>query len=340
MSTPLKERTFESDTTLKLPKPFVLRRLHSLLGLWLVIYLCFHLLVNAQAAFFLQDDGHGFVSAVNRLESLPFLRTVEVVILALPFLIHGVWGILYAWRGKLNAHRTDGSTPSLPQYKRNRAYSWQRITSWLLVVGIIAHVIHMRFWIYPTHVDHGPQHSYMVRVAYDKGLPLVAEKLDVQLYEKSEIEQKKEALSQEEAHLAQLEKEQGKIPGKFQFHDPYAHLLDEVLNARAWIKAAEKRPLKQGEVLGVSPNAGGAFYLLVRDTFKSPWLVILYSLLVIAAAYHAFNGLWTLLITWGVTLTRRSQKRMRTLSNVLMGIVTLLGLLAAWGTYWTIQLTG
>jgi succinate dehydrogenase / fumarate reductase, cytochrome b subunit len=339
MTTPVKERTFESDEKLKLPRPFILRRLHSLLGLWLVVYLSGHLLVNSQAALFFKDDGYGFVSAVNKLESLPYLRIIEVIILALPFLIHGIWGIFYAYLGKLNAHRTDGRKPALAQYKRNRAYSWQRITSWLLVVGIVAHVAHMRFIAYPAHAIHGDQQSYMVRIAYDPGLPLVAEKLHVKLYDNTQILQKKESLKRDEAELAKLEKKQANV-SEFQQDDTYFLLLDHVLSEKGWLQGAEKKPLKKGEVLGVAPNAGGAFFLLVRETFKSPLMVILYSILVIAAAYHAFNGLWTLMITWGITLTRRSQKRMHMITTTLMGVVMFLGLMAAWGTYWTIQFQG
>ena len=90
MTTPLKERQFESDERVKIPGAFIWRRLHSLLGLWLVIYLCEHLLVNSQAALFFHDDGYGFVTAVNKLEALPYLRVIELVFLGLPFLLHGV----------------------------------------------------------------------------------------------------------------------------------------------------------------------------------------------------------------------------------------------------------
>ena len=64
-------------------------------------------------------------------------------------------------------------------------------------------------------------------------------------------------------------------------------------------------------------------------------MVILYSILVIAATYHAFNGLWTFMITWGVTITRRSQRIMRFITTTMMTIVMFLGLISAWGTYWT-----
>ena len=332
MAIPLKERTFENDEKLKLPKPFILRRLHSLLGVWLVLYLCEHLLVNSQAALFFQDDGYSFVAAVNHIYALPFLHVIEVILLGVPFLIHGAWGIYYAIQGKLNAHRTDGSKPALPQYKRNRAYSWQRITSWLLLVGISAHVIHMRFLESPAHTM-GDQKEYITRVAYDGGLPLVAEKLNVKLFDESHILQKHEAVTKDERELAHLEKEHK----EGEPNAAYFHLFNQVQHEKEWLKVAEKKGLRKGEVLAVAPHAGEAFLLIVRETFKSPLMVILYSVLVIAATFHAFNGLWTFMITWGITLTRTSQKKMRTLTSILMGITMFLGLMAAWGSYWTFQ---
>lgn len=273
MTTPTQEKEFPSDEEFKLPRPFILRRLHSLLGLWLVIYLFEHLLVNSQMALYFENHGTAFIAMVNRIHDLPYLKAIEILFLGIPFLIHGVWGMYYAYTGKLNAHCTGGKKPSLPQYKRNRAYSWQRITSWLLVVGIVAHVIQMRFVDYPNTDGN----FFTTQLEFDRGLPAVADKLGVQL-------------KREENH-----------------------------------------------VLAFAPTSGAAFYLIVRETFKSPLMVILYSLLVVAAGYHAFNGLWTFMISWGITLTRRSQKAMRKITSFLMALVILLGLMSAWGSYYTIQ---
>ncbi|MCH9626171.1 MAG: Succinate dehydrogenase cytochrome b558 subunit [Chlamydiales bacterium] len=295
MTTPVKERSFESDEKLKLPRPFILRRVHSLLGIWLVIYLFEHLLVNSQAPVFFDDDGNGFVSMVNQIHSLPYLPVIEILFLGLPFLIHGVWGVFYALTSKGNAHRTDGTNPALPQYKRNRAYSWQRITSWLLLIGIVAHVIQMRFVENPTHVQDGDEQFYVTRLVADQGLEQAAEKFDVHLYSRLE-------------------------------------------EGTVWYKAVEHKKLKPGQVWVVASNAGSAFLLIVRETFKSPVMVILYSILVIAAVYHAFNGLWTAMISWGITLTRRSQKRMRLITSTLMGVVLFLGLLSVWGTYLSMKM--
>jgi succinate dehydrogenase / fumarate reductase, cytochrome b subunit len=195
-----------------------------------------------------------------------------------PFLIHGIWGVKYALTAKGNAHPTDGSKPALPQYPRNHAYSWQRITSWLLLFGILAHVIHMRFLEYPEKVTEGANKYYAVRVTEDARLSGVTQQL-------------------------------------------HAHL----------------QPDAQGKLKLLAPNPGTAFFFIVRESFKSPVIVVLYSLLVIFACFHAFNGVWTSLITWGVTLSKGAQRIARQVTNVLMGIVILLGLTAAWGTYWVMS---
>lgn len=305
-TTPIHEKEFPMDEKIKLPRAFILRRLHSLLGVWLVVYLFEHLLVNSQAALYFEDGGIGFISKVNQIHALPYLPAIEILFLGVPFLIHGVWGVIYLWTAKSNSTQSDGTKPSLPQYKRNHAYTWQRVTSWILVLGILAHVIHMRFLVYPAMIHQGMEKIYFTPLNEDPGLSSVAKKLNVMVLNQSQLLEKKRELDRE--------KKEENV---------------------GWLEGALKKPLKEGQVLAIAPNAGIAFLLILRDTFKSPAMVILYSLLVVVAAYHACNGLWTFMITWGVTLTRRSQKSMRTIATVLMALVTILGLMAVWGTYLT-----
>src|ERR1700719_477349 len=78
-----------------IPQAFIWRRAHSLTGLWLVLFLIEHLIVNSQAALFVGDNGNGFVNAVNSIKDLPYLPVIEIFLLGVPFLIHGLWGIKY-----------------------------------------------------------------------------------------------------------------------------------------------------------------------------------------------------------------------------------------------------
>lgn len=252
---------------------FIWRRLQSLMGLWLVIYLAEHLLVNSQAALWMGDDGSGFVRMVNSLESLPYLHVVEVLFIGIPLAIHMVWGIQRIRTAKMNSGSGDGSKPAL-HYGRNRAFSLQRLTSWILLFGILGHVAQMRFMSAPESLDFEGRKMSVVRVSMDKSLPALAERLNVKL-------------------IAQGE-----------------------------------------EFLAIAETPGTAMLLMVRDAFKSVWVAALYSVFLAAAAFHAMNGFWTFLITWGAILSARSQKAMIPVSVVGMGLLLFLGLAAIWGSYW------
>lgn len=304
-----------------IPQAFVWRRLHSLLGLWLVLFLIEHLFVNSQAALFLGEDGKGFIAAANSLESLPYLRAAEIILLGLPILIHTIWGIKYLFTAKYNSFGNDGKSPYLPEYSRNHAYTWQRITSWVLVIGILAHVIHMRFIERPISTEQGAQSYYMVKVNLDPGIYTLAERLNVELYDQNRIQKMQEDIQ--------------KIPpGKS------AKFPEDIIQQQAFhqkqegVEALTRRPIKKGQAIAVANNFGTAELLMVRETFKMPIMLVLYTLFVFAACYHAFNGLWTFLISWGVTLSQRSQQWMLKVSTGLMVIIGLLGLSAIWLTYW------
>jgi succinate dehydrogenase / fumarate reductase cytochrome b subunit len=305
-----------------IPRAFIWRRAHSLTGVWLVLFLIEHLLTNSQAALFIGDDGSGFVSAVNFLKGLPYLPVIEIFLLGVPFLIHGIWGIRYLMTAKYNSFPTDGSSPALPQYSRNQAYTWQRITSWILLVGILAHVIHMRFLEYPTSAQMGPQHQYISRVEADDGLYTLAQRLGFELYDQKQIKEMGERITSQPPVEVKNNTPEELIAAQKQRQE------------QAWLAALEKWPLQENQLIAVSPSFGVAELLMVRDTFKNPTMILLYTGLVLATCFHAFNGLWTFMITWGVTLTSRSQQLMRMLATLLMVLVSFLGLAAIWGTYW------
>ena len=84
--------------------------------------------------------------------------------LGVPILIHMYWGIVYLNTSRQNYYNSDQSKPILNDNPRNKAYTWQRITSWILLVGVIAHVIHMRFLEYPASAPLGETKNYMVQL--------------------------------------------------------------------------------------------------------------------------------------------------------------------------------
>lgn len=270
------------DLRASVSSAFIWRRVHSLMGFWLIIYLFEHLLVNSQAALWIGDDGHGFVRFVNSLESLPYLPVIEALLIGLPFAVHMTWGVQRLFQSKINCMKTDGASPSLP-YGRNRAYTWQRWTSWILLFGVLAHVIQMRFIERPEEMHIAGKTVWTVQVRFDPGLASLSKRLGVEI------------------------------------HPLYGENETFVVN---------------DSVTAVTPDMGTAFLLVVRDAFKSPLQSVLYSIFVLAAAFHAFNGFWTSLITWGALLSYRSQKAMIPASAVGIGVLSFLGLAAIWGSYW------
>lgn len=305
-----------------IPTDFIRNRIHSLMGIWLVLFLMEHLFTNSQAALFIGDDGNGFVRAVNGLKNLPYLPVIEVVLLGIPLLYHALWGIKILFTSKFNSFPTNGSSPSLTQYPRNHAYTWQRITSWILLIGIVAHVVQMRFLDYPQTVQRGTERYYLLPLSLDKGLYSLSDRLGFNLMNQNEIHEMIKTLPNQ--------------PGSLDTNLPPQELISvqQLNDDYQWKKTLEKQILSSDQILAIAPSFGLAELLLVRDTFKSPLMIFLYTVLVVAASFHAFNGLWTAMITWGVTLTVKAQNRMRQFAIGLMTLITFLGLSAIWGTYW------
>jgi succinate dehydrogenase / fumarate reductase, cytochrome b subunit len=285
-------------SSLSIPKEFLWRRLHSLTGLFFTLYLILHLYVNSQAGLWIGDDGESYIRSVNAIQEMPYLIPIEILFLGIPIILHTGLGILYLFSGKQNYYGKTGNQPYLPN-ERNQAYTWQRITAWILVFGVIAHVIHMRIVEYPTHFKAGEENVFITRLSLDSGLTSLAERLHVKLYNPSDIaKMKTEGLKGEE------------------------------------VKVLESHPIKEGEVLAVTDNFGKSTLLRVRDSFKMPMMMALYTLFVLASCYHGFNGLWSFMISWGVTITTYSQRLMQRIATALMVLVAMFGLAAIFLTYW------
>lgn len=310
-----------------LPKSFVSKKIHSLMGLWLVVFLLEHLITNSQAALYIGSWGQGFVKMVNALHSLPYLQVVEILLLGLPLLVHGAWGIKYAITSKQNSYKTSEHSPLLNKYARNHAFTWQRITSYILLIAIILHVLQMRFLDYPKSINGGiGQSYYMSKLNMDKGLYTVAPKLGVKLYNQAQIDHEKQRLLM---HLKSAD-------SQLSYDPEIAQRVEKVQVLELLVEymgKLSKKPLKPNQVMAVSQNFGANTLLSVRETFKSPLMITLYTIFVIAACFHAFNGLWTAMISWGITLTKRSQQLMRYVAVLLTTVLALLGMCAIWLTY-------
>ena len=328
-----------------IPKAFIWRRLHSLMGLWFVLFLMEHLLTNSQAALWLGDSGKGFVDMVNALHNLPYLEVIEVTLIGAPILLHAVLGVKYLFTGKFNSGKSDGSTPSI-SLPRNRAYTWQRITSWILLFLLVFHVVKFRFVEYPENIPIAGEMHYGVRVSVDDGLYTVADRLHAKLYDKAAIAAEIEKFESRKAESTLIEmadkmKQEEDLSWEGPAAQDYSHQkavistsAQHYSESASFVAALEKVHLKQGEVLAVSKDFGTATLFSVRDTFKSPIYIGLYTIFVLAACFHACNGFWTFLITWGWILKMSAQRAWTTVAVVMMAILMFLGLAAVWGTYW------
>lgn len=330
---------FMSTQTTTLSRPFALRRIHSLFGLWIVIFLIEHMLTNSQSALLIGENGEGFIRAVNFIKNLPYLHVIELVLLGVPILYHMVLGIRYLFTSKMNAYSTGGNKPALRKYGRNHAYSWQRITSWILLIGIIAHVGYMRFYMYPVEVDMGKEQAYFVRITMDPGLYTVSDRLGVKLYNQNEINELKQHVESQSAELERLSKEanvieEGESTAYQQKTDSLLVHYQSLEEQEAYLKGLEKRKIEGDEVIAAASDFGTATLLIVRNSFKSVFKSILYTIFVLAAVFHGFNGLWTFMVTWGIVLKMRSQSTAVNVCIALMILVGFLGLASVWGTYY------
>ncbi len=116
---------------------FLLRRLHSLLGLVPVgVFVVLHLTINSTILF----GGDAFQTGVDQIHllgKLGILVPVEVVGIFLPLFFHALFGVMI-WMG---------STPTVATYRYggNFRYTLQRISGLIAFVFIMVHLWHMHW---------------------------------------------------------------------------------------------------------------------------------------------------------------------------------------------------
>ncbi len=321
--------------SIKAPKEFLFRRLHSLMGFWFLIFLMEHLFTNSQMALFFTNGDLWFVRSVDFLRNLPYLNVIEILLLGVPIAYHAIWGIMYLFTSKSNAFRSDGST-TLMKTGRNRAYTMQRMTAWVLLFGIVLHIVQMRIIDYPYKY----QNNYYLPVELDQGLYELADRLGVELYNTGAIEIEKGKLIQIEQKIQLVEKrlqEKKEELRKNSEYDPEMGMIYQSLHKsdflKEHVKGLESRRLKENQVMAVSKSFGNLELISVRETFRNPFMCAFYTIFVLAAVFHGFNGLWTFLITWGLILSGKAQSKSVTVCVGLMFVLGLLGMMSIWGTY-------
>jgi len=113
---------------------FVLRKLHSLLGIIPIgAFLIEHLLSNFEAL----KGPAAYGAQVKFLNSLPLVRVLEIGLIFIPLAYHMLYGVYIALRGKSNV--------IYYPWAGNWLYVTQRWTGYIAFVYIIQHVIRQRF---------------------------------------------------------------------------------------------------------------------------------------------------------------------------------------------------
>lgn len=324
-------------TPRSVPRAFVWRRLHSLTGLWFLIFLLEHMFTNSQAAIFFGQSAPWFVNSVNGLHNIPYLSVFEIVMLGVPIALHMIWGVWYMFTSKSNVVGRGGKTPSL-KYGRNKAYSAQRITAWLILVGIIFHVVQMRFIMYPVKMHMTSHTQCFGKYHLDPNLYQVATSLNVKIFDDQSIAVEKEKLLslKNKMNLVGARKQQlshdnasGYDAEKSEIYKNIAAYQDQ----EKFVEGLSHFALKKNQVIISSKNSGDLILLNVREAFQSLWMCAIYTIFVLASVIHGCNGFWTFCITWGLLLSRKSQNSWVHFSYGLAFLLTALGMLSIWGSY-------
>ncbi|MHB8947040.1 MAG: succinate dehydrogenase/fumarate reductase transmembrane subunit [Bacillota bacterium] len=108
---------------------FLYRRLHSLSGVVpLGLFLLEHVISNSYALY----GAERFNAQVRFLHSLPFMLGIEVLLIFVPLLYHGLYGAYIVFTGQFNAAHYG--------YSRNWVYLLQRLTGAITLAFVTWHV--------------------------------------------------------------------------------------------------------------------------------------------------------------------------------------------------------
>jgi succinate dehydrogenase / fumarate reductase cytochrome b subunit len=115
-----------------------LRKLHQLSGIVpLGFFLLEHFYTNSKALTGPAD----FNTAVNDLQSIPYILFIEIGGIFIPLIYHAVYGLMITMEARPN-------NLAYP-YPRNWFYTIQRLTGMILFVFITFHVLNFRFGMIP-----------------------------------------------------------------------------------------------------------------------------------------------------------------------------------------------
>ncbi|TGE35445.1 succinate dehydrogenase [Desulfosporosinus fructosivorans] len=120
-------------STTQKPYHFLIRRVHSLLGLVPIgLFLMFHMFLNLTAL----GGGELYDKVISTMQDFPAIFIIELVVIFIPIAIHAIYGTWVVYTGQSNVLRY--------KYARNWFYIIQRISGLYTVFFIVIHVYLMR----------------------------------------------------------------------------------------------------------------------------------------------------------------------------------------------------
>jgi succinate dehydrogenase / fumarate reductase cytochrome b subunit len=134
---------------------YLYRKFHSLMGVVpLGGFIVMHMLTN-YAAF--EGGPAGFDKKVQWIHDLPLLLFMEIFVIWLPLLYHGVYGLYVAYQSNNNVNRYS--------YGRNWMFTLQRVTGVLTFVFLAWHIWQTRVQVTLGTVDKDALGAHMHEIA-------------------------------------------------------------------------------------------------------------------------------------------------------------------------------
>ena len=127
-----KERIFLNTSVS--PYHFLIRRIHSLLGLIPIgVFLIFHLFLNLSA----RGGAELYDKVISTMRNFPGIIVIEVCVIFIPIALHAIYGSWIVYTGQANTLRY--------RYARNWFYIIQRVSGIYTVIFVLVHVYVLRF---------------------------------------------------------------------------------------------------------------------------------------------------------------------------------------------------
>jgi succinate dehydrogenase / fumarate reductase cytochrome b subunit len=138
-------------------RSYYARKLHSLLGVIpLGLFIVEHALTNYSA---FERGPEGFQRSVDFLHNLPLVFFLELFIIWLPILFHGVYGLYIAYQSDINVGRFS--------YGRNWAFALQRISGVITFIFVAWHFYETRFQVTLGNTTYDELGQHMHQIASD-----------------------------------------------------------------------------------------------------------------------------------------------------------------------------